>query len=123
MFWGRVPQASLDQVQIVPGGVSSLYGNDALGGVINLETRPAVHTDFSAQGSFGSSNTLLGSGTGTVRIGPWAIVGSAEGFRTNGYIVVPSDIRGTVDTLLASQHHTGDLRLERLFGSRGRILR
>ncbi len=37
--WARLPQASLDQVQIVPGGVSALYGNDALGGVINLETR------------------------------------------------------------------------------------
>ena len=45
IYWARVPQASLEQVQLVPGGVSALYGNDALGGVINMETRSAVETD------------------------------------------------------------------------------
>ena len=44
IYWARVPQASLSEVQIVPGGVSALYGNDALGGVVNLETHPAVET-------------------------------------------------------------------------------
>ena len=39
-----MPQASLNEVQIVPGGVSALYGSDALGGVVNLETRSAVQT-------------------------------------------------------------------------------
>src|ERR1035441_10044449 len=47
IYWARVPQASLDQVQLIPGGVSALYGNDALGGVVNLETRHAVQTDAS----------------------------------------------------------------------------
>ena len=47
IYWARIPQTSLDQVQLVPGGVSALYGNDALGGVINLETRHAVQTDGS----------------------------------------------------------------------------
>src|ERR1035438_9090460 len=31
IYWARVPQASLGEVQIIPGGVSALYGNDALG--------------------------------------------------------------------------------------------
>jgi len=121
VFWGRVPLASLDQVQIVPGGVSALYGNDALGGVVNLVTYPAVQTSFAAEGSFGSSNTPFGSGLAVVRFGSWAVVGSAEGFRTNGYIAVPQDIRGSVDTPYASTHHTGDLRVEHLFGDHGRV--
>ena len=121
IFWGRVPQAALDQVQIVPGGVSALYGNDALGGVINLVTRPAVQTYLGAEGSFGSSNTPFGSGTAAIRFGEWAVVASGEGFRTNGYIAVPPEVRGSVDTPLASEHRTGTLRLERMFGDRGRI--
>ena len=121
IFWGRVPQAALDQVQIVPGGVSALYGSDALGGVVNLVTRPAVQTYLGAQGSFGSSNTPFGSGTAVIRTGQWAVVASGEGFRTNGYIAVPYDVRGSVDTPLASEHRTGTLRLERLFGDRGRV--
>jgi outer membrane receptor protein involved in Fe transport len=121
IFWGRVPQAALDQVQIVPGGISALYGNDALGGVINLVTRPAVQTYLAAEGSFGSSNTPFGSATAAVRFGEWAVIASGEGFHTNGYIAVPPEVRGSVDTPVASEHWTGTLRLQRLFGSKGRV--
>lgn len=120
LFWGRVPQAALSEAQIVPGGVSALYGNDALGGVVNLETRSAAQTSFAADGSFGNNKTPLGSGFGAVRFGEWALAGSAEGFRTNGYIPVPKNLRGAVDSPVASEHRTGDLRLERFFGDRGR---
>ena len=121
IFWGRVPVASLDEAQVVPGGVSSLYGNDALGGVINLETRSSVLTNFAAEGSFGSNNTPFGSVYGGVRVGQWAVSGSAEGFNTDGYIDVPSNIRGAVDTPVSSEHATGDLKVERFFGDRGRV--
>ena len=121
IYWARVPQTSLDQVQIVPGGVSALYGNDALGGVVNLETRHAVQTDAVVQGSYGNQNSPFGSGWGAVRFGQWAVVASGEGFRTDGYIAVPKDIRGSVDTPVASQYGSGTLRLERMFGNRGRV--
>ncbi len=121
IYWGRVPVASLDEAQVVPGGISSLYGNDALGGVINLETRSAIETNFAAQVSFGSDNTPLGSVFGGVRVGQWAVSGSAEGFNTNGYIDVPANIRGTVDTPVSSEHATGDLQVERFLGDKGRV--
>ncbi len=121
IFWGRVPVASLDEAQVVPGGASSLYGDDALGGVINLETRPSVLTNFAAEGSFGNNNTPFGSVFGGVRAGQWAVSGSAEGFNTNGYIDVPASIRGAVDTPVSSEHATGDVKVERFFGDRGRM--
>src|SRR5579864_3624092 len=111
VYWARVPQTSLDQVQLVPGGVSALYGNDALGGVVNLETRHAVQTDASVEASYGSENSPFGSGWGAIRFGQWAVVASGEGFRTDGYTAVPKDIRGTVDTPVASQYGSGTLRL------------
>ncbi|MBZ5512721.1 MAG: TonB-dependent receptor [Acidobacteriia bacterium] len=121
IYWARVPQASLDQVQVVPGGISALYGNDALSGVANLETRSAVQTDAFVQGSYGNKNEPFGSGWGALRLGPWAISASGEGFRTNGYIAVPQTVRGSVDMPVASQYGSGNLRLERLFTDRGRI--
>jgi outer membrane receptor protein involved in Fe transport len=121
IYWARVPQASLDQVQVVPGGVSALYGNDALSGVVNLETRSSVQTDAFVQGSYGNENAPWGSGWGALRLGQWALTGSGEGFRTDGYIAVPQSIRGSVDTPVASQYGTGDVRVERLFTDRGRI--
>jgi outer membrane receptor protein involved in Fe transport len=121
IYWGRVPVASLDEAQVVPGGISSLYGNDALGGVINLETRSAVETNFAAEASFGNNNTPFGSMFGGVRVGQWAMSGSAEAFNTNGYIDIPANIRGSVDTPVSSEHGTGDLQVERFFGDHGRM--
>ena len=120
IYWARVPQASLDEVQIVPGGISALYGSDALGGVVNMETHSTVQTAAEVQGSYGNENSPFGSGWGTLRWGQWSLSGSGEGFRTNGYIDVPQNIRGTVDTPLNVQYGSGDLRLERLFGDHGR---
>ncbi len=121
IYWARVPQASLAEVQLVPGGVSALYGDDALSGVINLETRSSVETDAFVQGSYGNENAPWGSGWGTVRLGQWAVSASGEGFRTDGYIAVPQGVRGSVDTPVNSQYGTGNLRVERLFSDRGRI--
>ncbi len=121
IYWARVPQASLDEVQVVPGGVSALYGNDALSGVVNLETRPSVQTDAFVQGSYGNENAPWGSGWGAIRLGDWAVAVSGEGFRTDGYIAVPESIRGSVDTPVASQYGSGTLKVERLFSNRGRI--
>jgi outer membrane receptor protein involved in Fe transport len=120
IYWARVPQASLSEVQIVPGGVSALYGNDALGGVVNLETHPAIETAGNVEVSYGNENSPLGSGWGSMRFGQWSLSGSGEGFRTDGYIDVPKDLRGTVDTPVNVQYGSGNVKLERLFGDRGR---
>ncbi|HUI83313.1 MAG TPA: TonB-dependent receptor, partial [Candidatus Binatia bacterium] len=45
---------------------------------------------------------------------------SGEGFRTEGYIDVPQNVRGTVDTPVNVQYGSGNVKLERLFGDRGR---
>ncbi len=120
IYWARVPQSSLNEVQLVPGGVSALYGNDALGGVVNMETKTAVQTDGNIEASYGNENSPFGSGWGAIRMGQWSLSGSGEGFRTDGYIDVPKDIRGTVDTPVNVQYGSGNVRLERLFGDRGR---
>ena len=120
IYWARVPQSSLNEVQLVPGGVSALYGNDALGGVVNLETKTAVETDAEVEGSYGNENSPFGSGWGAIRFGKWSISGSGEGFRTDGYTAVPQEFRGTVDTPVNVQYGTGNVRVERLFGDRGR---
>ena len=121
IYWARVPQSSLEEVQLVPGGVSALYGNDALGGVVNLETRPAIQTAAFVAGSYGNEDSPWGSGWGALRMGEWAVVASGEGFKTDGYIAVPRGVRGSVDTPVNSQYGSGTLRVERLFGDRGRI--
>ena len=36
VYWGRIPQAAIERIEVVRGGLSDLYGADAAGGVINI---------------------------------------------------------------------------------------
>ena len=40
LIWEALPLLDLDQVEVVKGAASSLYGSNALGGVVNLVTTP-----------------------------------------------------------------------------------
>jgi iron complex outermembrane receptor protein len=37
--WGKVPMSSVESVEFIRGGVSSLWGNYGMGGVINIKTK------------------------------------------------------------------------------------
>jgi TonB-dependent Receptor Plug Domain len=39
VYWSKVPLESIERIEIVRGGGSALYGNYALGGVLNIVTR------------------------------------------------------------------------------------
>ena len=57
--WNLVPMSSIESVEFVRGGVSSLYGNYGMGGVININTKNPKNSsqDVSASiGSFGTGN-------------------------------------------------------------------
>jgi outer membrane receptor protein involved in Fe transport len=55
--WQRVPLDSLRQVEVVRGGNTSLFGNFALGGTINLITKPVESNDVTADVSYGTNST------------------------------------------------------------------
>ena len=45
VYWTRVPMESVDRIEVVDGSSSSLYGNYAMGGVINIVgSRPSRRT-------------------------------------------------------------------------------
>src|SRR5437762_12765266 len=39
VYWGRVPRAALDRVEVLRGGASDLYGSSAMGGVVQFIRR------------------------------------------------------------------------------------
>src|SRR5207237_2102710 len=58
VYWGRVPRAALDRVEVLRGGASDLYGSAAMGGVVQFVCRRSgVAIDLSA----GSERTGSGS--------------------------------------------------------------
>jgi vitamin B12 transporter len=70
--WSAIPLSAIDHIEIVYGPLSSLYGADAIGGVIQIFTRKGK-----------GAATLSGSagyGTDNSRAAEAAIAGSVQGF-------------------------------------------
>jgi len=120
VFWGRVPRESLSRIEVVQGGTSSLYGSDALGGVVNMIGRDSRESALSFETSYGNEQTPDFSLFAGGRLFKWGALLSAEVFHTDGYVLVDEDERGQIDTKAGSEHKTLDLTLERLIGERGR---
>jgi len=121
VYWDRVPRASLANVEVFRGGASNLYGSDALGGVVQFITRQPERPAFTLETSYGNERTPdLSFWTGT-RAGRWDLSLASEMFRTDGYIIVPTWQRGSVDAPANSEDATVDLTVGHKLGEKGRV--
>lgn len=121
VYWDRVPREALSSVEVFRGGASNLYGSDALGGVVQFITRQPKGPAIKIETSYGSERTPdLSLWTGT-RFGPWDISLASEMFRTDGYILVPLSLRGTVDTPANSEDAAVEFTIGHKLGEQGRI--
>lgn len=121
IYWGRVPRLSLYRIEVLRGAGSDLYGSAALGGVVQLLRRPASEPALAAEVAYGERETPEGSLFVAETWGRWAASLGAEGFRTDGYVPVEPEARGTADAPAASRHSAVDLTLERQLGEDGRL--
>ncbi len=121
VYWGRVSRASIESMEVSNGAASDLYGGGALGGVINVHTRPPQESFATADISYGSMSTPDISFAGGTALGDWTIGGTMQAFRTGGYILVPPDERGPVDTNAGTADLAGRLEVGYSLGEQGRI--
>ena len=106
VYWDRIPRAELSSVEVFRGGSSSLYGSDALGGVVQFISRvpeaPAASLDL----SYGNENTPDASFWVGTAISRWDVETAVDVAHTDGYILLPTYQRGRVDTAANSEHAT-----------------
>ncbi len=121
VYWDRAPRESIGSIEVASGGASHLYGSDALGGVINIIRKPLDRNYVSLEAAYGNENSPDLSLTASRKMGPWSVGIASELFSTDGYIAVPGDLRGAVDTAVNSQDATGDVTVQRKFEDRGGI--
>jgi outer membrane receptor protein involved in Fe transport len=82
--WDLVPLSSIAAIEVVRGGTSSLYGDAAIGGVINLITRGAGEPDVQWRASVGAFGAAQAAGR--IRVGRATVFGDVaqtEGYRTH----------------------------------------
>jgi len=104
VYWSRMPLQNIEQIEVVRGGGSAVWGNYALGGVVHILTRRPTQRALFFDGSYGTKDTmnfdlLLHEAQGPFRI-------SLEGnyFNTEGYKVVKASRRGSIDIEADSDH-------------------
>lgn len=121
IYWDRVPRESVDQVEILRGGASHLYGGTALSGVVNVISRAPESPSLAAELSYGNEQTPSGSLFGSLTNGKWSVSLGAEILSTDGYVIVAEDERGPIDTPAGSRYSVANLKLERRIGETGSV--
>src|SRR5450756_209418 len=81
-----------------------LYGDNAVGGVINIVTKTGIGgppVSIRAEGGAGSFNQSLGNASIAANSGPWSTSFHGEGFKSDGY---------RVNNAFDQRSGTGDVR-------------
>ena len=119
VYWNRLARVNVENVQAYNGATSDFYGSGALGGVINIRstTTPATFLDFET--SAGNKETGALSFSGGKSFGKWGALFTAQALRTGGYVLVPGNQRGSIDTAAGTSDLTGSVTLSRTLGTQG----
>ena len=118
--WNLVPMSSIDSVEFIRGGVSSLWGNYGMGGVINIKTKTPTNSQQEASastGSYGTSN--IAASKDLVASEALHLRFSADYFATDGYQNIATISPGSPANIKNGQgnssSHNSNMRLQGYF--------
>ena len=113
--WSEVPLETVDRVEVVRGGGATLWGNYAMGGVINIVTRPITQTGLVAEAAGGSRNTDRSDGHAAYAGDGYGLGLDVGVSHSAGYLEQLQGYRGPVDANTSFTAHTlalsGDVSL------------
>src|SRR5688572_17437373 len=112
VYWTRVPLESVERIEMIDGASSSVWGNYALGGVINVvSSRPKPRT-FEMRTQAGSRDTWKVDFFGSDVWGPAGVSLEGSFFDTGGFPQVIEAERGAVDTKAKVQFQNVGLKVD-----------
>ena len=116
VYWRAISPLAIDRIEIVPSGASALFGNFALGGVMQVISRPLDDRSVDLVAAGGSLGTERFAGRATEHLGEVGVELSAETLHTNGYAPIIAASRGAVDGPAESTHVAAGARVEHVRG-------
>lgn len=120
--WERVPLVGVEQIEVLRGGASSLYGNYALSGAINIIPRNSTKKyTFSSDVFAGSQQTFGASLFSGALFEKWSFDTSAAAFQTQGSRPIDPVVRGPVDGYAGVRYTSVQTRIGRKFGEKASI--
>jgi len=115
IYWDRLAPEDIERVELSRGASTSIFGDKAMGGSINIFSRPPepYHLQLGSDGGNDGQVQLYGgfSHLWRSRLGVSAHVRS---YRTDGYYILPADIRGPVDQPAGVEFVAGTIRFDYL---------
>ncbi len=105
--WNRIPLDNIERVEIVRGGGSPLWGNTAMGGVINVITRAPSSNELDVDAAGGSYGSYRTSAYGAYRVSDQFALSLNTAFSgTAGYQTTPASWTSYGSTTLRSPVYT-----------------
>ena len=117
VYWDRVDPAFVDRVEVLRGGATAVFGDRALSGSISLFTPAEQPEHVFANFLTGNLGTEDASAAYSNLWGKWGLTVHSRAFTTDGYYIVPANLRGRVDDKANVRFATGDVHIDYLGGS------
>lgn len=115
--WERMPVIATEQIEVLRGGASSLYGNYALSGAVNIKPRDVRDRHaFAAEAFAGGQDTFSGSAFAGTRLRGLTFDSAFAAFQTRGFVPVDEAVRGPVDGYAGVRYTSFLGRVGREFG-------
>jgi iron complex outermembrane recepter protein len=103
VYWTALPMESAERIEVVNGASSSLYGSYAMGGVLNVVTRPPERRMLGVKTQYGTRQSPKIDFRASDVWGKVGVSVDGSAFDTDGYANVLESLRGPVDTKVAVQ--------------------
>src|SRR5690606_19886210 len=103
VHWTRVPLDQADRIEVVDGASSSLYGSYAMGGVINIVSRPPTPRSLEIRTQYGNLNSPKIDLRASDVWGRWSASVAVSALDSEGFAPVGAEGRGPGDTPAAVQ--------------------
>ena len=97
LYWGEVPLENIERVEVVRGANAALWGNFAMGGVINVVTKSPRERSSQAKLSVGNHGTTDNDLSYSDRLGPVSIGLRGNFLHTDGWNIIAPSQRGPID--------------------------
>ena len=97
VYWTRVPMMNAERIEIIDGATSSLYGNYAMGGVINIVTNRPTPRTLIFKPQYGNRSTPKMDLFASDVWGRFGVTFDATSLQTDGYTIVAEEERGAID--------------------------
>ena len=97
VYWTRVPLESVNRIEVIDGSNSSLYGNYAMGGVINIISASPARRSVEFKTQYGNHDSPKAEFFASDVWGKLGVAVEGGAFNTDGFPIVIANERGPID--------------------------